>query len=75
MSYLIDGIDREDEAPMRQEEVDIVLVNHPPNVVQPASNALHRLFEELVPVRSLPDERPLGIAVELVEEAVHFALL
>ena len=50
MSYLIDGVNGEDEAPVCQEEVDVVFVNNPPNIVQPASDALHRLFEELVPV-------------------------
>ena len=75
MSYLIYCVNREDEALVRQEEVDVMFVNHPPDVVQPARHAFDRLVQELSPVRPLPDEGPLGIAVEFVEEAVDFALL
>ena len=75
MSYLIDGVDREDEALVGQEEVHVMFVNYSPDIVQPASDALDGLFEELVAVRALSDERPLGVAVELIEEAIYLALL
>ena len=72
---MIDGVDREDEAPMRQEEVDVVFVNHSPNIVQPAGNALDRLFQELVAMGALSDECSLGVTVDFVEEAVHLPFL
>ncbi len=44
MSYLVNGVNREDKALVGQQEVDVVFVNDPPYIIQPAGNALDRLL-------------------------------
>ena len=75
MSYLINSVDGEDEGLVGKHEVDVVLIHHAPDIVEPARHALDGLLEQSSPARTVFDKGALRIPVELVKEGVDLALL
>ena len=64
----------EDQTAVAERKVDAVLVYDAPDVVQPLQHALHGFSKQLVSARFALDEGTLGIASELVHDAVHLFL-
>ena len=75
VSYLINSVDGEDEAFVGEHEVDVVLIDHAPDIIEPARHALDGLLEQLGPPGAVLNKGALCISVELIEEGVNLALL
>lgn len=54
------------------DEVDVVLIDHTPDVVQPISQATDRFAEKLLLVRTVLNKRALSVPLQLVEQTVDF---
>ena len=74
-ALLVYSIDGEDEALVGEHEVDVVLIDHAPDIIEPARHALDRLLEQFGPPGTVLNKGALCIPVKLVEEGVDLALL